>query len=233
MNQFLNGVARAVGEAFDLPGPILEIGSYQVEGQEQIADLRGFFSARPYIGIDVRPGPGVDQVADVESLPHATGSIGTVIALSTFEHVQHFWRGLDEVYRVLRPDGVLFISCPFSVHIHNYPSDYWRFTPESFDVLLDRYPSKVLGWHGPPKRPENVWALACREARAVVSRPQFEKYRHLVGQYARQPMAWRRRLRYRIGRLICGRRPFAQYLEQEYWETELRGNSPRTLRAAG
>src|SRR5438445_5993550 len=93
MNRFLHGVAQAVGETFDLPGPILEIGSYQVAGQEAIADIRPYFKARPYVGVDMRPGPGVDQVANVESLPYPAGTIGSVIALSTFEHVPHFWRG--------------------------------------------------------------------------------------------------------------------------------------------
>jgi ubiquinone/menaquinone biosynthesis C-methylase UbiE len=55
----------------------------------------------------MRPGPGVDLVADVEALPQADGSVGTVLALSTFEHVPHFWRGMAEVQRVLRPDGAL------------------------------------------------------------------------------------------------------------------------------
>src|SRR5262249_6920279 len=184
MNHFLNGVARAGGETFDLPAPVLEIGSYQVEGQEGIAELRQYIKAKPYIGIDIRPGPGVDQIADVEELPHATGSIGSVIALSTFEHVQHFWRGLDEIRRVLRPDGVLFLSCPFSVRVHNYPNDYWRFTPEAFEVLLKEYPTKIVGWHGPPKRPENIWAVAFRENRAPISPLQFEQYRRLLDFYA-------------------------------------------------
>jgi N-acetylglucosaminyl-diphospho-decaprenol L-rhamnosyltransferase len=232
MNQLLNGVARAVSEAFDLPGPILEIGSYQVSGQKGIADLRGIFRARPYVGIDVRPGPGVDQIADVEALPHAKGSIGTVIALSTFEHVKHFWRGLDEVYRVLRKDGAFLISCPFSFHIHNYPSDYWRFTPEALEVLLQDYPSKILGWHGPGKRPQNVWALAFREERPQITQHQFEHYRRLLARYARQPLAWRKQVRYRVGRLICGRRPFAQYLEQAHWKTELRNTPPAQVEKA-
>ena len=40
MNRFLHGVARAAAETFELPGPVLEIGSYLVPGQEEIADLR-------------------------------------------------------------------------------------------------------------------------------------------------------------------------------------------------
>src|SRR5262249_5326222 len=122
MNLFLHGMARAVFETFDLPGPVLEIGSYQVEGQGELIDLRQFFSGKAYTGLDMRHGPGVDVVADVEALPWPAGQFGTVLALSAFEHVRHFWRGLDEVYRVLRPDGALLLCCPFHFHIHAYPS---------------------------------------------------------------------------------------------------------------
>jgi SAM-dependent methyltransferase len=222
MNQFLNGVARAVAETFDLPGPILEIGSYQVPGQEEIANLRSLFPGKPYIGVDVRPGPGVDRVADVEALPHADASIGTIIALNTFEHVPRFWRGFSEALRVLRPDGALFVSCPFYFHIHAYPSDYWRFTPQAFELLLEEYPTRILGWHGPVKRPANVWALAFREGHRSLTPAQFEQYRTLLRRYAQQPLAWRRALRYRLGRWLCGRRPFAPYLDQERWETQCR-----------
>jgi SAM-dependent methyltransferase len=222
MNGFIHGVARAVAESFDLPAPILEVGSYQVAGQEDIADLRGLFPGKPYLGVDLRPGPGVDRVADVEALPLADRSIGTVLALNTFEHVRRFWRGLDEVYRVLRPDGALVVSCPFYFHIHNFPSDYWRFTPEALDVLLERYPSKIIGWHGPRKRPANVWAVAFRERRPAVTRREYERYRALLGRYARQPLPWGRRLRYRLAGLFCGRGPFAPLLDQQRWETECR-----------
>src|SRR4051794_27999049 len=132
MNRFLLGVARAATETFALPEPVLEIGSYQVEGQDNL-NLRGLFPGRPYIGVDMRQGPGVDCVAEVENLPQETGSIGTVISFNTFEHVRRFWRGLDEIHRVLRPDGVLLLSCPFHFRIHNYPDDYWRFTPAAFE----------------------------------------------------------------------------------------------------
>src|SRR5262249_28602937 len=69
MNHSLHGVARAVAGAFSLPEPVLEIGSFQVAGQEAIGDLRPLFAGREFLGIDARPGPGVDQVADVQALP--------------------------------------------------------------------------------------------------------------------------------------------------------------------
>jgi SAM-dependent methyltransferase len=225
MNRFLHGVARAIAETFELPGPILEIGSYQVAGQEPMANLRSLFPGREYLGVDVRPGPGVDCVADVESLPQADGSVGTVIAMSTFEHVRRFWRGFDEVYRVLRPDGVLLVSCPFYFHIHSYPSDYWRFTPEAFEVLLEGYPSRILGWHGPRRKPANVWSLAFREDRPPVTTEQFARYQERLQAYAHQPLGTGRTFRYQLGRWLCGRRPFAPFLDQERWETVCRTHS--------
>lgn len=222
MNEFLRGVVRAVSETFDLPGPILEVGSHLVHGQHDIANLRPLFPDKPYQGLDVRPGPGVDCVADVEDLPQRNASVGTVLALNAFEHVPRFWRGFEEIFRVLRPDGAVLVSCPFYFYIHSYPSDYWRFTPHALEVLLHEYPSKIIGWHGPKRRPANVWALAFRERRPAITEEQFRRYRELLGRYARQPLRWTRRLRYELGRLLCGRRPFAPYLEQDRWETECR-----------
>jgi len=223
MNHFLHGTARAAAEAFDLAGPILEIGSYQVAGQEAIADLRGLFPGQPYIGVDMRQGPGVDCVASVDELPYPDASIGAVVAMSTFEHVACFWRGFEEVRRVLRRDGVLLVSCPFYFHIHSYPSDYWRFTPEALDVLLAAdYPTRILGWHGPRNRPLNVWALAFGDQYPPVTAAQYARYQQLLARYAHEPVHWFKQCRYQLARLICGRGPVAPYLEQDRWGTVCR-----------
>src|SRR4051812_19215612 len=110
MNSFLRGLVRAVAETFTLPGPILEVGSRAVVGQEDLANVRTMFPGRTYLGLDTQPGPDVDIVGSVEELPFPTGSIGTVLALNTLEHVPHFWRAFDEVHRVLRPDGALLVA---------------------------------------------------------------------------------------------------------------------------
>jgi SAM-dependent methyltransferase len=222
MNRFLRGMARAVVESFELPNPILEIGSYKVGGQEELIDLRGLFPGRPYTGVDFRAGPGVDLVANVEDLPLPGASVGTVIAFSVFEHVKRFWKGFEEVRRVLRPDGVFLVCCPFYFHVHAYPNDYWRFTPEAFESLLEAYPTRVLGWHGPERRPLNVWAAAFREAARVPTSAEYDTYRTKLGLYAKEPLGWGRRFRFGLGRVLCGRRPFAPHLDREKWKTEVR-----------
>ncbi|MBI3461886.1 MAG: methyltransferase domain-containing protein [Planctomycetes bacterium] len=221
MNDFIHGVIRAATETFDFPEPILEVGSYQVDGQEHIGNLRGLFPGKRYTGIDIRRGPGVDSVEDVESLPRVNASVGSVIALNVFEHVQCFWRGFEEVQRILRPDGLLIVSCPFHFHIHAYPNDYWRFTPEALRSLLDRMPSKIIGYHGPRKRPLSVWAFAVGPAYPRITEAQHVGFQQLIRQYARQRLRWDKRLRYRIGRLICGARPFAPLLDAESFEMQL------------
>jgi SAM-dependent methyltransferase len=219
MNSFLRGMVRAVAETFPLPEPILEIGSYQVAGQEGIADLRSLFPGREYVGLDVRPGPGVDMIGDVEQLPQLDASVGTVLAICTFEHVRRFWKGFEEIHRVLRPDGALLVACPFYFYLHDYPSDYWRFSPSALEMLLEPYPNQIIGWHGPAKRPANVWALAFREGRPPITADEFARYRSLMGRHARQPLKWTRRLRYGLGKLLCGPRPFVPYLENELWDS--------------
>ena len=231
MNRFLRGVARSIAESFVLPEPILEVGSLQVDEGEDLINLRSFFAGRRYIGVDFRAGPGVDCVASVEELPQATGSIGTVISFSAFEHVQRFWLGFDEVHRVLRADGAFVVACPFYFHQHAYPSDYWRFTPHALEQLLDKYPTRIVGWHGPARREANVWAIGFREQAVLPTEQQFGMYRQLLGKYAREPLAWTRRLKYQIGRLLCGRRPFAPHLDREKWDTVLQRTTSSEIAA--
>ncbi len=238
MTPFLRGLARSVIDTFHLPEPILEVGSYQVEGQEDLVNLRSLLKGREYIGLDIRPGPGVDLVGDVERLDLPDASVGTVIAFSAFEHVPRFWRGFEEVRRVLRPDGAFVVSVPFHFHIHCHPCDYWRFTPDALKVLLEDYPSKLVGWHGARGRPENVWAVAYREAHAPITPELYAEYAGKMAAHARQPLGWFRSLRYHLARLLGGRGPFAPQLDREVWHAEVlssarREHAPVTRRAAG
>ncbi len=232
MNRFLYGVARAVTETIALPEPIIEIGSYQVEGQEGVS-LRSLLPGRDYVGLDMRAGPGVDRVADVEELPLPSGSAGTVLSMSTFEHVRRFWKGFDEVRRVLRHDGVFVVACPFYFRIHNYPHDYWRFSPAAFEALLEAYPSKMIGWHGTKQRPANVWAVAFGPGRPAITAEQFARHRALVQKYAYEPEdSATRRWRYRLASLLCGRGPFAPYLDRNRWDAVCLGAATGMTRAA-
>jgi SAM-dependent methyltransferase len=166
---------RLVAETIDCPGPVFEFGSYQVEGQEEYANLRELFPGRPYVGCDMRPGRGVDRVEDVTAISLPDGSAGTVLCIETFEHVFEVRRAFDEVLRLLRPAGVFVITSPLNFRIHGYPDDYWRMTPNCLRQLLTPYAARVSGYQGHPTFPHTVMGLGIKAPIPAHGRAQLEK----------------------------------------------------------
>lgn len=51
-------------------------------------------------------------VADVNKIPLKNKSIGLIIAMDIFEHLEDDSNGINESYRVLKEDGLLFLTVP-------------------------------------------------------------------------------------------------------------------------
>lgn len=218
MNPFVRGLIRSAAETFTLPGPILEVGSRVAAKQDLLGTPRTYFPGRDYVGLDIQPGTGVDVVGNVEALPQPDASFGTVIALETLEHVERFWVALEELQRVLRPDGVMVISVPFYVHIHNHPADYWRFTPTALDSLLGAFPNRLVGYHGAKKRPTGVWAIAFGPEREPPTEAEVKAFRQRVIQYGHWRLNPLKVIRYTLGWILFGRRAFERYLCRNQFE---------------
>jgi SAM-dependent methyltransferase len=117
---------------------VLELGAYDENGS-----VRGVIKplVRDYIGVDLRPGPGVDVVSPAAATPFAPGSFDMVVSTEMLEHDPRPWLTLEEVARVLRPGGHLLLTARgFDAYTgypeHPCPADYWRFNRSSFDVLI-------------------------------------------------------------------------------------------------
>lgn len=64
-------------------------------------------------GRAAHPGGGVHfEVADIQALAHGDGAFHTVISCETVEHVPNPRRAIEELARVLRPGGRLFLTTP-------------------------------------------------------------------------------------------------------------------------
>jgi SAM-dependent methyltransferase len=70
-----------------------------------------------------------DLTYDGDTLPFEDGSFDTVLSIQVLEHTPHPQRLLGEMARVLKPDGLLIVSAPFSFRLHEEPHDYFRYTP--------------------------------------------------------------------------------------------------------
>jgi SAM-dependent methyltransferase len=111
--------------------PTLEVGSLDVNGS-----LRRFFDG-PYLGVDIRVGPGVDVVASASALPFRDSTWPVVVCTEVLEHDRYFWLSVPEMARVLSAGGYLLITTRgIGFPLHEYPADYWRFTVEAVGSLL-------------------------------------------------------------------------------------------------
>src|SRR5438874_1795167 len=148
--------------------PIVEFGSMQVE-EGQPNDLRPLFEDRVFIGSDLREGPGVDRVEDLRHLSFADGEVGTALCLDTLEHCADPLAACRELHRVLADGGVCVISSVMLMGIHAHPSDYWRFTPEGFRLLLSDFDDIDVAATGDPAHPFFVFGIGAKSRRLDLS----------------------------------------------------------------
>lgn len=91
------------------------------------------------LGVDMLDGPGVDLVLDLEKpLPRRLGLFNHIECLSVLEHSRKPWLLAANLQRLLPSGGTLFVTVPFIWRVHNYPSDYWRFTADGLMALFDK-----------------------------------------------------------------------------------------------
>lgn len=122
---------------------ILEIGSYI--GGFNIRSLSN--DRHKYIGLDIRPGPGVDIVGkDPHQMPFDSDSFDFIISSSCFEHTKFFWQLFLDIIRVLKSDGLFYLNAPSNGKFHRYPIDAWRFFPDSGMVLAEW--ANTMGYDG-------------------------------------------------------------------------------------
>lgn len=162
MRQSVKDYLAKIMNRYSILEPIYEIGSYRVEGQEEFADLRPLFPGKKYIGCDMRQGLGVDRREDVHCLKIKSNSVGTVLIFDTLEHVENVHQAMEEIYRILKPGGMVIMSSVMNFPIHDYPSDYWRFTPKAFELLLKRFALYEVEFDGDPTFPEGVYGFGIK-----------------------------------------------------------------------
>jgi len=97
-----------------------------------------------YCGVDLAVGDvtwnysRLDAVADLTSLPFATGCFGAAINIVTLEHVREPQSVLREIARTLAPAAPLLLIVPHEWEVHQAPNDYFRYTRHGIEYLLRR-----------------------------------------------------------------------------------------------
>jgi len=126
--------------AADIAGKkVLEVGSLDVNGSPR--GMIELLAPASYIGVDMRPGPKVDQICNASELVVTFGveSFEVVVSTEMLEHVED-WRGaISNMKRVLAPGGLLLLTTRSpGFPLHDHPGDYRRFTKQdALEIFSD------------------------------------------------------------------------------------------------
>jgi SAM-dependent methyltransferase len=132
--------------------------------------------ADEYVGVDVAPGPDVDVVAKAEALPFQDGRFDCLLSTQVLQYTNDPSRAIAEAWRVIRPDGVAFVSTHGVGAFDAVTPDHWRWTHTGLEKLLQA--------SGPWARVDVYPTGGTGSAIAYLIGGQIEALAHKAGVYA-------------------------------------------------
>ncbi len=115
---------------------VLEIGSREVTGR---STAREQFANGEYIGFDYYAGRNVDVVGDVHRLSSYFKDgerFDIIFTGACFEHFAMPWIVAEEISKMLRVGGMLFVATHFSFKSHERPWNFFQFSDMGLRVLF-------------------------------------------------------------------------------------------------
>jgi SAM-dependent methyltransferase len=100
-----------------------------------------FINTQKYVGLDVEISGNPyqkkpDILFDGINIPLQNNTIDDVFCGEVLEHVFNPNQVLSEINRVLKPNGLLLLTCPFTIFEHEVPYDYARYSSFGLTHLL-------------------------------------------------------------------------------------------------
>jgi SAM-dependent methyltransferase len=110
------------------------------------------------IAFDIYHTPDVHFIADAHTIPLADASVDAVVIQAVLEHVLQPAAVVAEIWRVLRPGGLVYAETPFLQHVHEGAYDFTRFTESGHRYLFRRFDLVRSGASGGPGT-QLLWSI--------------------------------------------------------------------------
>lgn len=91
------------------------------------------------ISFDVYDSPEIQFIADAHQIPLESNSVDGVIIQFVLEHVLEPQKVVDEIYRVLKDDAMVYAETPFLQQVHEGAFDFTRFTESGHRYLFRKF----------------------------------------------------------------------------------------------
>ena len=124
---------------------VLEVGALNLNGS--VRSMVCALKPSRYIGVDLEPGPCVDEICDAAELVQRFGpsSFDLLISTEMLEHVRDWRRVVNEFKQVLRPGGLLLITTrSLGFPYHPFPDDFWRFECSDLQTIFSDFECDVV-----------------------------------------------------------------------------------------
>ena len=127
---------RRCGERFDRDQfLLLDVAPQDHEGAAP------YFPLATVETLDINPSSGADHIADLcttnASIPSAR--FDGIVCTEVLEHTLNPFAAVEEIYRLLKDGGTVFVTTPFNFRIHGPLPDCWRFTEHGLRALFSKF----------------------------------------------------------------------------------------------
>ncbi len=133
----VDSLLKETAEIYDREGAkVLDIAPQDWEGAKK-------FYKKSYIDtLDIDPNSNATFIADItknnrDIIPDEYYDV--VICTEVLEHTLNPFAAVNEIYRILKVEGVLVMTTPFNFRIHGPLPDCWRFTEYGLRELLKKF----------------------------------------------------------------------------------------------
>ncbi|HKY80582.1 MAG TPA: class I SAM-dependent methyltransferase [Sphingobium sp.] len=110
------------------------------------------------IALDIYQSANVQLIADAHAIPLCDEAVDAVVIQAVLEHVVDPHTVVNEIWRVLRPDGIVYAETPFLQQVHEGPYDFMRFTESGHRYLFRKFSLIGSGVSGGPGT-QLLWSI--------------------------------------------------------------------------
>ena len=131
-----------------------------------------------YTGLDMENGPNVDIVPKDayiwDEIENDTYDV--VISGQALEHIEFFWKTMENIVRVTKKGGIICIIAPNGFGEHRYPVDCWRFFTDGMIALARYYMLKIVHSHtnAAPTIQDDDWFSSSEADSILIAEKPYE-----------------------------------------------------------